>query len=131
MSVVVFRSSNVLQTQEFASRIHAKLWEKMPVLMFRMHRRHNSDAFPLHSPLSATGSRDTSEGTTRAGPDANDTEEHRSWPAAQTRLATAFERDGLSGWADAMAREVETEAAIERCRRGSQGQDNDSGQTST
>jgi hypothetical protein len=105
--------NNIVQTQEFSARMRAVLRENMPVLMSRIYRPHNSASLPLQPPFP----RDTLDGTARTEADASDTEEHWSWPAAQMRLAAAYDKDGISGWADAMVREVEAEAATERRRR--------------
>jgi hypothetical protein len=46
-----------------------------------------------------------------------DLEEPWTWAAAETRLSEAYERGGLSAWAQAAQREVEAEGKLERRRR--------------
>ena len=84
----------------------------MPALSARIHRATTEEDHTLtiaNSPHqdvpSVPGIRGGQEGEWR-------------WPEAESRLRSAFDRDGFSGWVDAALQELEAEGQLERTKRG-------------
>jgi hypothetical protein len=85
----------------------------MPGLMSRLHRA------PTHEDDKASASPEYSGAADpRLVIDDHTGNPEWSWPDAEKRLTMAFERGGISGWANAVMLEVEAESKIERRKRG-------------
>ncbi|KAI0259082.1 hypothetical protein BC834DRAFT_908108 [Gloeopeniophorella convolvens] len=108
----------VKDTQEFASAMRLTLLTRWPLLTSRIHR--SSDSPPLPPPISlpvtipSTPDTDIRHLSSPAVPDADSW----NWPAAQARLAAAYERGGIAQFAETAAGELEAEAEVERRKRG-------------
>ncbi|EKM56315.1 uncharacterized protein PHACADRAFT_91562 [Phanerochaete carnosa HHB-10118-sp] len=103
----------VKDTQEFAERMRTLVRTKMPVLSSRIHRPlaeedHTATIWndPVCVDVPYTVVNEASEQTEWA------------WPDAEKRLEVAYERDGFSGWAQAVLEELEAEGRAERRKRG-------------
>ena len=90
------------KTQEFATRMRSYLQAKMPGLMARLHRPSTDEddlpsatAAPSHGSPGSRGAIRASTGTTEW-----------TWPDAEERLRMAFERGGITGWAEADRKSV-------------------------
>ncbi|KAF8260141.1 hypothetical protein EI94DRAFT_1749425 [Lactarius quietus] len=109
----------VRDTQEFASAMRLTLLTKWPLLASRIHRASDSAPLPPPIPLPAMIS-STSEPD--AGPSPLPAEvpevDRWTWPAAQARLAAAYEHGGVARFAEAAVGELEAEAELERRKRG-------------
>ncbi|KAI0826997.1 hypothetical protein BC628DRAFT_1418603 [Trametes gibbosa] len=105
--------SPLKKTQEFADRTRAAVLSRMPSLSARIYR----PAAPEDDGPSAAGGARTeaSPGSIALSP--SEVQEW-TWPAAEQRLRDAFEKDGFSGWAAALLRELEAEGRLERTKRG-------------
>ncbi|KAI0646698.1 hypothetical protein C8Q79DRAFT_1010285 [Trametes meyenii] len=106
----VKRYMGVETTQEFADRMRLTILNYMPILSSRIHRPpapEDDDASASSEPGSDS----------RLSLSDTDVEEW-TWSAAEQRLKEAFDKDGFSGWAAAMLRELEAEGRLERSKRG-------------
>jgi len=109
----------VRDTQEFASAMRLTLLTKWPLLASRIHRASDSAPLPPPiSPLSAMMPSAASEPDTDPPRTAVPEADGWSWPAAQARLAAAYEHGGVARFAETAAGELEAEAELERRRRG-------------
>jgi hypothetical protein len=96
------------------------LLTKWPLLTSRIHRA--SDSAPLPPPVSLPVTIPTASPlpdvppptTTTAVPDVDGW----NWPAAQARLAAAYERGGVAQFKEAAVGELEAEVELERRKRG-------------
>lgn len=79
----------------------------MPLLSSRIHRSPDPEDHGLDS--------DSTPPNLQVG--TGEDEVPWSWPAAEERLKAAFERDGFSGWGEAIMRELEAEGRVERLKR--------------
>jgi len=108
------------KTQEFASAMRLTLRNKWPFLISRIHRTSDSTQLfpPVPPPVTArTGSElGPPDGSSfiNAEPDVKGW----NWPEAQARLAAAYERGGVSQFAEATTGELEAELELERRKRG-------------
>lgn len=95
-----------MQTQEFAHRMRHFILHQMPFLSSRIHRPPNPE----------------NSGDDPSAPqsymDQGRVPVEWSWSDAEHRLKTAYEEDGIMGWAEAALRELEAEGELERSRRG-------------
>ena len=115
------------QTQEFASAMRLTVLNKWPLLTSRIHRSSgDSPTLPsLWSPASAPSATDrtTSESPDSPPPTGGLAPYERldgsrwCWPAAQSRLAEAYERGGITHFAEAAVSELEAELELERHKR--------------
>jgi len=109
----------VKDTQEFASAMRLTLRNKWPFLISRIHRTSDSTQLspPVSLPVTAsTGSElEPPDGSSlmTAEPDVKGWD----WPEAQARLAAAYERGGVSQFAEAAIGELEAELELERRKR--------------
>ncbi|KAI9462742.1 hypothetical protein F5148DRAFT_982649 [Russula earlei] len=92
----------IKDTQEFASAMRLTLLNKWPLLTSRIHRPSDTTRLPppLVSPSVTAPCREW------------------SWPAAQARLAAAYESDGVAQFAEVAIGELEAEFELERRKRG-------------
>ncbi|KZT07910.1 uncharacterized protein LAESUDRAFT_697949 [Laetiporus sulphureus 93-53] len=103
----------VRDTQEFAQRMRLLIMDSMPNLSARIHQAlHDEEerAFPSEA-ITHTITNENMDANSKASIE-------WSWPDAETRLKAAFEKDGLVGWGEAVLHELETEAKINRSKRG-------------
>ncbi|EIN08743.1 hypothetical protein PUNSTDRAFT_86773, partial [Punctularia strigosozonata HHB-11173 SS5] len=100
--VGVMNALGVHDTEEFAEEMRSRLLKAMPALAERLHRLPDpeTDDKPL-KPLFRR----------------NPPQEPWTWAAAEARLTEAFQRGGLSAWADAVKREADAEGRLERRKR--------------
>ena len=115
------RTLTPAQTQEFASAMRLTLLTKWPLLASRIHRA--SDSAPLPPPISLPPVMMPSAPEPDADPPlpprtAFPEADGWTWPAAQARLAAAYEHGGVAQFAETAAGELEAEAELERRRRG-------------
>jgi hypothetical protein len=116
-------SSLSSQTQEFASTMRLTIVNKWPLLTSRIHRVSGDDAaqksrlppWPWQPTLESP---DGPSPPTSAAPDAIVDKSGWDWPAAQSRLAAAYERGGVARLAEAAVGEMEAELELERQKRG-------------
>lgn len=118
----------VKDTQEFASAMRLTVLNKWPLLPSRIHRSSDGSPTPpsLWPPGPAPPAMDptTSElpdgppPTSGPVPDVTVDGLRWSWPAAQSRLAEAYERGGITQFAEAAVSELEAESELERHKRG-------------
>ncbi|KDQ53717.1 hypothetical protein JAAARDRAFT_136552, partial [Jaapia argillacea MUCL 33604] len=94
----------VRDTQEFAALMRETMLTKLPKLASRLHRPVELDP-------------ETVSVSSQIECDIETTRQAWSWQEAEKRLTDAYERDGISGWAEAAMREVEEEGKIERAKR--------------
>ncbi len=95
------------------------LLTKWPLLASRIHRA--SDSAPLSPPASlpvTIPAHSASDRDAPPSPSIVPQAEEWTWPAAQARLAAAYEHGGVARFAEAAAGELEAEAELERCKRG-------------
>lgn len=85
-----------------------ELATRMPVLSSRIHRVIGGEDSPMVVGSDAVAHLKQAE--------LGDAE--WNWPDAELRLKDAYERDGISGWAQAALLEAEAEGQLERVRRG-------------
>ncbi|KAH8981299.1 hypothetical protein EDB86DRAFT_443118 [Lactarius hatsudake] len=107
----------VRDTQEFASAMRLTLLTKWPLLASRIHRASDSAPLPPPIPLPVTipsASKSDADLAPTSAPDADGW----TWPAAQARLAEAYEHGGVGRFAETAAGELEAEAELERRKRG-------------
>jgi hypothetical protein len=90
------------QTQQFAHRMRVGPLTKLPVLSARIHRSADAE-LQSSSPSHLR--------------DINEIELGWNWSEAENRLAEAYDKGGLSGWAQAALRELEAEWRVEKLRR--------------
>ena len=129
--------SNRLQTQEFASTMRLTILDKWPLLTSRIHRTALSDSTIQYPPrsrshpppdtsssLSASESLDSPRYPLRADErsvalevEMDKDDEEWNWPAAQERLAMAYEHGGIAQFAETAVRELEAELELERRKR--------------
>ncbi|KAI8971316.1 hypothetical protein BD414DRAFT_500920 [Trametes punicea] len=107
------RYMGVETTQEFADRMRLAILKRMPVLSARIHRPPNPEDGAASVPIEPVADQALSP-----PPIPQEDLEEWTWPAAERRLKEAFERDGFSGWAAAVLRELEAEGRLERAKRG-------------
>ncbi|KAF9268843.1 hypothetical protein L218DRAFT_534556 [Marasmius fiardii PR-910] len=91
----VKNAMGVETTEQFAPRMRQFIITQMPKMSSRIHRSHldeDVDARPLIDP-------------------------EWNWEEAERRLKDAFDKKGISGWAEAAVQELEMEEAIEREKR--------------
>jgi hypothetical protein len=89
-----------------------------PLLTSRIHR--TSDSAPLPPPVSLPVTISPASTPLEVPPPATavpDVDEW-NWPAAKARLAAAYERGGVSQFAEVAIGEMEAEAELERRKRG-------------
>lgn len=99
---------SISQAKEFGERMRVLIMRFIPMLTERLHRPPEAeDGGPVvelaaapHINISDTG--ETVEWT---------------WPDAERRLKLAFEKDGISGWAQAVLEELEAERVAEKSKR--------------
>ena len=84
------------QTEEFATRMRRMLVEKIPMLSSRMYR--------------ILGEEDGHETGEQVQAPLDDIDSAWRWEDAENRLRTAYDKDGLSGRAEAVLKELEVEA---------------------
>jgi hypothetical protein len=116
------------QTQEFASAMRLTILSKWPLLTSRIHRSSGDSPTPPSlwppAPAPSATSRIASESpdspppTGGPVPEGIADESRWSWPAAESRLAEAYERGGITQFAEAAVGELEAELELERHRRG-------------
>lgn len=116
------------QTQEFASAMRLTVLNRWPLLTSRIHRSSGDSStqpslWPPASVPSATDrtayeSPDSPPPTSGLAPDERLDGSRWCWPAAQSRLAEAYERGGLTHFAEAAVSELEAESELERHKRG-------------
>lgn len=95
-----------IQAEEFAARMRQILLERLPWLSRRIHLSDRDEELQF-SPDSSVHTSQMTE-----------TKSEWSWNAAEERLGDAFDRGGVSAWAELAMRELEEEAKIERKKRG-------------
>jgi len=113
----------VKDTQEFASAMRLTVLNKWPHFTSRIHRVSGDDTaqepslhpFPRLPPLKSP---DGPPPPPSAAPDVTVDESAWNWPAAQARLAAAYERGGVAQFAEAAVGEMEAELETERRKRG-------------
>jgi hypothetical protein len=89
------------------------LLTKWPLLASRIHRA--SDSAPLPAMMASVSEPDAGPSPPPAAiPEADGW----TWPAAQARLAAAYEHGGVARFAETAAGELEAEAELERRKRG-------------
>ncbi|KAI0824954.1 hypothetical protein BC628DRAFT_1419693 [Trametes gibbosa] len=109
----VRRFMGVETTQEFADRMRSAILSRMPSLSARIHRPpapEDDQTLALSEALTEAPSISTTLSSSEV--------QEWTWPAAEQRLRDAFEKDGFSGWATALLRELEAEGRLERTKRG-------------
>ncbi|KAH9030780.1 hypothetical protein EDB85DRAFT_2074204 [Lactarius pseudohatsudake] len=107
----------VRDTQEFASAMRLTLLTKWPLLASRIHRASDSAPLPPPIPLPVmipSASKPDPLPPPTSVPDADGW----TWPAAEARLAEAYEHGGVGRFAETAAGELEAEAELERRKRG-------------
>ncbi|KAH8116073.1 hypothetical protein DFH11DRAFT_1506604 [Phellopilus nigrolimitatus] len=107
----VRQSMGVDNVDQFAARVRQILRTRMPALSHRLYRS-TDDAGGGHDKGledKETGEADGSVSGKGAW----------TWDAAEERLRTAFDRGGLSEWAECAVGELEAERKLERARRAS------------
>ncbi|KAJ8076412.1 hypothetical protein PM082_000835 [Marasmius tenuissimus] len=90
----------VENTEQFARRMREIIITRMPILSSRIHRSHTEEYEEGRTP--------------HVDPKWN-------WDDAEKRLTDAFDKDGLSGWAEVAVKELEAEEVIEREKRAALG----------
>jgi hypothetical protein len=122
-----YRSS---QTQEFASAMRLTILNKWPLLASRIHHSSGDSPTPpsLWPPAPAPSARGRTDSdselpdgpplTSGLAPNGIVDGSQWSWPAAQSRLAEAYERGGITQFAEAAVGELEAELELERHKRG-------------
>jgi len=120
----------VKDTQEFASTMRLTILNKWPLLTSRIHRSSGDSPTPpsLWPPAPAPSARGRTDSDTELpdGPPLTSglvpngivDGSQWSWPAAQSRLAEAYERGGITQFAEAAVGELEAELELERHKRG-------------
>ncbi|KAH9046411.1 hypothetical protein EDB83DRAFT_2507463 [Lactarius deliciosus] len=106
----------VRDTQEFASAMRLTLLTKWPLLASRIHRA--SDSAPLPPPIPLPVMIPSASKPDPLSPTSVHDADGWTWPAAQARLAEAYEHGGVGRFAEAAAGELEAEAELERRKRG-------------
>ena len=89
------------QVREFGQRMRAVLWSTTPVLASRIHRPPETD--------------DERRAMLQVAPFG--VQEEWSWPEAEKRLQKAYDEGDVGLWAQAVLRELEAEARVERSKR--------------
>ena len=115
------------QTQEFASAMRLTVLNRCPLLTSRIHRSSgDSPTLPsLWPPASASSATDRASSespdspppTSELAPDERLDGSRWCWSAAQSRLAEAYERGGITHFAEAAVSELEAELELERHKR--------------
>jgi len=113
--------TGVQNIQEFGEYMRLTLLLKMPGLAARLHRPPDPDPEPEPDLPTSTSIAAASLEAAQTSP-LNETRTPWTWPEAENRLRTAFDERGFSGWAEAVLREVEAEARVERMKRGLESQ---------
>ncbi|KAI9434865.1 hypothetical protein H4582DRAFT_747755 [Lactarius indigo] len=111
----------VRDTQEFASTMRLSLLTKWPLLASRIHRASDSAPLPPPIPLPVTissASKPDADLPPPPPPTSVPEVDGWTWPAAQARLAEAYEHGGVARFAETAAGELEAEAELERRKRG-------------
>ncbi|KAL0072340.1 hypothetical protein AAF712_000103 [Marasmius tenuissimus] len=90
----------VENTEQFARRMREIIITRMPILSSRIHRSHTEEYEEGRTP--------------HVDPKWN-------WDDAEKRLTDAFDKDGLSGWAEVAVKELEAEEVTEREKRAALG----------
>ncbi|KAH8989264.1 hypothetical protein EDB92DRAFT_1868796 [Lactarius akahatsu] len=106
----------VRDTQEFASAMRLTLLTKWPLLASRIHRA--SDSAPLPPPIPLPVMIPSASKSDPLPPTSVPDADGWTWPAAQARLAEAYEHGGVGRFAETAAGELEAEAELERRKRG-------------
>jgi len=116
-------SSLSSQTQEFASTMRLTIVNKWPLLTSRIHCVSGDDTAQKSPPPPwpwppTLESPDGPSPPTSAAPAAMVDKSGWDWPAAQSRLAAAYERGGVAQFAETAVGEMEAELELERRKRG-------------
>ncbi|PPR06023.1 hypothetical protein CVT26_007502 [Gymnopilus dilepis] len=91
----------IQDAREFGQRMRAVLWSSVPVLASRIHRAPETD--------------EERRAVLQVAPFG--VQEDWSWPEAEKRLQKAYEEGGVALWGQAVLRELEAEARVERAKR--------------
>jgi hypothetical protein len=95
------------------------LLNKWPLLTSRIHRASSDTLTPIPPWPPASEPPDGPPPTDSVpGVMVDNTESQWSWPAAQERLAAAYERGGVAQFAEAVVDELEAELELEKRKRG-------------
>jgi len=126
----------VKDTQEFASAMRLTILNKWPLLTSRIHRSSGDSPTPPslwpRAPAPSATARTDSDSpdgpppTSGPVPDVIVDGSRWSWPAVESRLAEAYERGGITQFAEAAVGELEAELELERHKRGLVDSDSDS-----
>ncbi|KAH9167296.1 hypothetical protein EDB89DRAFT_2125741, partial [Lactarius sanguifluus] len=106
----------VRDTQEFASAMRLTLLTKWPLLASRIHRV--SDSAPLPPPIPLPVTIPSASKPDPLPPTSVPDADGWTWPAAQARLAEAYEHGGVGRFVETAVGELEAEAELERRKRG-------------
>lgn len=91
------------QTEEFATRMRKILTEKMPMLSSRIHQSPESEGDEAGQHTQALSG--------------HSADPVWKWEDAEQRLRAAYDKDGFSGWAETVLKELDAEGELERLRR--------------
>lgn len=97
---------------EFAAEMRGAVARRLPGLVSKIHRIAGREDKELHTDdlLPLEGADDLSSSPNVAA--------DWTWSDAEERLTKAYNEGGFAAWAEAVGKEVQAEAALERRKRG-------------